>query len=985
MKILPRFKILILLPVFILFAGVLENDNNEAPFIRFLNDSWVDSTLNGLSVEEKIGQLIMITANPGLGEAHKNHLTEIIREYKPGGILIMEGQPCQAAGLINSLQEVSEVPLLVATDGETGLGFRLDSTISYPQAQTLGAIADNRLIYEMGADIGRQFKEIGIHVNFAPVADVNTNPQNPVINFRSFGENKNNVANKALAFSSGMQDAGILAVAKHFPGHSDTQTDSHLTLPVLNKTRGEIDTTEAFPFKVLIDNGIGGIMSAHLNVTSFDKEGIPASLSSEVIKNYLRGALGFNGFVITDAMNMRGVSRASGDAEVEALKAGNDMVEFVTYINKTIEAVKQAIADGVITEQEIDTKCRRVLALKRWVGLNNYKKTEIQQLVEKLNKPVYETRRRKLAENSLTVLRNDNALPIDGLDTLRIASVRIGIDSVAPFQKMLGKYTLVENFTIPKEATEEELKKLISSLKSYNLVVAGIHGINRFPGNNYGATSLQANTARRICSAKKSIIVFFGNAYAMNYFEGIENAAGLVMAYEDSPLTQELAAQLVFGAFEASGKLPVTVNEKLGEGLGLPVKSSGRFKYTLPEEVGIHSEKLSRNIDSLVQIGLDSMAYPGCQVLVAKDGKVIFHKCYGFHTYEKKVRVEENNIYDWASITKITGPLPALMKLNSEGKFDLDSPISRYWPDFIGSNKEQIPARDILAHQGRLQAWIPYWQSTVKRNQKLRSRIFKTRPSSRFSYRVGPNLYMNRRYRKTMFDEIRESPLLDKKEYVYSGLCFYLFPSIIENLTGEQYETYLKNTFYHPLGAYTITFNPYKYFPLETIVPTEYDDFFRKELIRGFVHDEGAAMMGGISGNAGLFGTANDLAKLMQMYMQKGFYGGKQYIPEETVNEFTRRQFPENENRRGLGFDKPLIDNVEKELSEAYPAVDASENSFGHSGYTGTFAWADPDNNLLFIFFSNRVHPTRENEKLYGLNLRPAIHQAIYDAIEEGF
>jgi CubicO group peptidase (beta-lactamase class C family) len=414
----------------------------------------------------------------------------------------------------------------------------------------------------------------------------------------------------------------------------------------------------------------------------------------------------------------------------------------------------------------------------------------------------------------------------------------------------------------------------------------------------------------------------------------------------------------------------------------IEVKKNNSLAYTLPEEVGIKSGLLEHKIDSIAMRGITKEAYPGCQVLVAKDGKVVFHKCYGYHTYSKERKVEKENLYDWASLTKVTGPLPALMKLVDEEKIDLDAPFSDYWPDFTASDKKNLKVREILAHQARLAAWIPFWQMALDKNKHLSSSVFKHTPSSEFNVRVSPDLYMNYHFRKIMYDTIRDSKLLPHSRYLYSGLSFFLYPDIITNLTGESYEKYIKETFFRPLGAYTITYNPYKYYPMDNIIPTEKDDLFRRETIRGFVHDEGAAMLGGISGNAGLFGTANDLAKLFQMYLQKGYFGGRRYISEETVNEFIRIQYPDNNNRRGLGFDKPLINNSKNSRKDAYPAIDASPNSFGHSGFTGTFAWADPDNGLLYIFMSNRVHPTRDNQKLYQLNIRTDIHQAIYDCLK---
>jgi beta-glucosidase-like glycosyl hydrolase/CubicO group peptidase (beta-lactamase class C family) len=983
--IIKRFFRVCFVAMFLLaFSGIPGSTARDIPFAAFLNDTWVNSTLGKMTQEEKIGQLIMLTAYPNQGEAQKKVLIDLIKKYKPGGILVMQGSPYETAKLINDLQAASTVPLLIAIDGETGLGFRLDSTISYPQAQTLGAIADEKLVYQMGIDVAKQFKLLGIHINFAPVSDINTNPSNPVINFRSFGEGRENVAQKAIAFSLGMQDGGILAVGKHFPGHGDTRSDSHETLPILNQTKERIDSIEVYPFKQLIDSGVGGIMTGHLNVSSFDEPGIPASLSENLIAKYLKEKLGFKGLIVTDAMNMKGVSKPSGRAEVDALKAGNDMVEFVISIEKAVAAIKSAIQSGEISDEDIEIKCRKILAVKRWVGLNNYKPSTPNGIADKLNDPLFVVTQRRLIENSLTVLVNKNILPIDCLDSVKIASVSIGKSEVSKFQKMAGNYTQVEHFFLPKDATPTDLKQLLDDLRPFNLVIGGIHGVNRYPGKNYGITSIQAEAVKAISILKKSVFVFFGNAYALKYIEQAAKADGLVMAYEDSELTQELAAQMIFGAIDVKGKLPVSVGSLFKSGEGMEVKNIGRLKYTIPEEAGIRSSIMDKKIDGIARQGIYNQAYPGCQVLIAKDGKVIFHKCYGYLTYKKDEPVVFDNLYDLASITKIAASTPALMKLYSEGKINIDEPMSKYWPDWIGSNKEKIIWRDILAHQGRLQAWLPSYQDYQKKNGYLKSSVFRNSPSKGFDVRVSSGLYLNQAYRDSIYKRIKDSPLLASKKYVYSDLSFIIYPKIVEKLTGSEFESYLKNNFFHPLGAYTFTYNPYKNYPISQIVPTENDYVFRKELIRGYVHDETAAMLGGISGHAGLFVTVNDMAKLMQMYLQKGQYGGRQYIPEKTIVEFTRCQFPQNGNRRGLGFDKPYIGNNERKLEDAYPAPDAGKNSFGHTGFTGTFVWADPDNQLILIFFTNRVNPTRENTKLTDMNLRTEMHQAIYDCIKKG-
>ncbi|MDD4109433.1 MAG: glycoside hydrolase family 3 N-terminal domain-containing protein [Prolixibacteraceae bacterium] len=934
-----------------------------------------------MTTDQKIAQLMMLAVYPEQEGSGESKTEQLIKKYQPGGIIVMNGSPVQTVKYLNKLQENVAVPLLVAVDGEWGLSMRIDSIASYPYAQALGAIDDSTFIYRMGRDIGLQMKQMGIHVNFAPVADVNTNPSNPVINFRSFGEDKVNVSQKAGYLAAGMQSAGVIPVAKHFPGHGDTDTDSHKLLPVVNHPKTRLDVVESFPFRYLSRGGISGIMSGHLNVPALDKTGVPSSLSGEIINGYLRKEIGFAGLVFTDALNMKGVQSGSNNIETEALKAGNDMIVFVPDIAKAIASVKESLAGNLISLSEIESKCRRLLAAKRWTGLHLYQPADINSLTGRLNAPEFEVTIRKLIQGSLTVLTNNEFLPLKELDNKKIASVMTGASGISPFQKMIERYAAVDHFVLDKTAKESDLFNLRRRLDNYDLVILGIQGIWLYPANYYGTTVIQRNAVADIIRENKCISVFFGNAYALKHFENIHHSGGLILAYQNNPLTQELAAQMVFGAYDATGRLPVTVDDRFKMNDGIFVRSSETLSYSIPEEKGINAELLSRKIDSIARAGIEAYAFPGCQVLVAKDGYVVFHKCYGHPTYQKKTAVQRDDIYDFASLTKVSAPLPAIMRLVDEKKIELDAPLSRYWEPFRGTDKEKIRVREVLAHQAGLPAWIPFWRMCLDDKGKLSNDIFSSEPNGNFNVRVSSGLYLRDDFRQVIYDTIRHVKLLPVRRYVYSDLGFHLFPEIIAKITGESYQDYLKRIFYKPLGAGTLTYNPYLHFPLSRIIPTETDDFFRNEKLRGFVHDEGAAMLGGVSGNAGLFGSTADLAKLFQMYLQKGFFGGKRYISEPTVNEFIRIQFPNNRNRRGLGFDKPFINNNENSLTNAYPAYSAGKNSFGHTGYTGTMAWADPDNGVLFIFMSNRVYPSRENNLLSSLNIRTSMHQAVYDCL----
>jgi beta-glucosidase-like glycosyl hydrolase/CubicO group peptidase (beta-lactamase class C family) len=978
-----RMKYLIILSLILLSCSEIPASKNDPDFLKFSKDQWVDSVMTKLTLEQKIGQLFMIQAYSNKKSEQTEELLELISDYQVGGLIFMQGGPVAQAKICNRLQKASSIPLLVAIDGETGLGFRLDSTISYPVQMALGAISNDSLIYRMGYEIGEQCRMLGIHMNMAPVSDINNNPENPVINSRSFGENKIKVAHKAWLYASGMQAAGILATAKHFPGHGDTQDDSHLGLPVIKQSKIELDSLELFPFSYLIDKGIDAVMTGHLQVPALESDSkIPASLSSKIIRTKLQNEMGFKGLVITDAMNMKGVSNlySSAESAVKALKAGNDMIEIVPRLDRAIEAVKLAVANGELSIDDINAKCRKILTVKKWLNLDQHKLVETTDLERKLNESRFRLTKRLLQERSLTVLINrNNLLPLKELDTLKIASLEIGSDQTDPFQKMLGNYTSVDHFSLTKTASEVEINNIINQLKPYNLLIIGIKGMGLYPNKRFGITIQQISVMEKLRN-RNMVVCFFGNPYALNNFALFNNANALLVAYQDDSDLEEMAAQLIFGATNATGKLPVsTGNFPINS--GIEYKSIQRLKYTLPEEVKISSSYLSLKLDSLAELGIKKKAFPGCQVLVAKEGKVIFNKSYGSFTYDNAVPVENSTLYDLASVTKVTAALPAIMKLYDEKKIDLDAPFANYFAEFRKTNKAEMTVRDVLTHQARLQSGIPFWVAPGS-TTKLKSGVFRNKPSENYPIRISSGMYERNDFKNQIISDIIKSPLRDKKEFHYSDLGFSLIPFITERLTNEPFQEYLSKDFYKPLGAVSTGFKPFEKYPIQQIAPTENDEAFRKELLQGFVHDETAALLGGVSGNAGLFSNANDLAKVMQMYLQSGYYGGKQYLSPEAVQEFTKVQFPNSENHRALGFDKPNP-GISGQKNK-FPAEDASPESYGHTGFTGTFVWADPSNQLLFIFLSNRVYPTRRNSGLSDLNTRPKMHQAIYDAIKKG-
>ncbi|MFD2932833.1 glycoside hydrolase family 3 N-terminal domain-containing protein [Spirosoma flavum] len=1002
-----RSALFSLLSFLLSFTAFAQSTSPTFLKLNVRQNCWVDSVFTNMTTDDRIAQLIMVAGYSNRKPSYEDSLLTLVQTNKLGGVVMFQGGPVRQARLTNRLQGSSAVPLLIAMDAEWGLAMRLDSTVRYPYQMTLGAMqgaGSDSLIYQMGVNLAKQSRRLGVHVNFAPSVDVNSNPNNPVINFRSFGEDKYAVTRKALAYMRGMQDNYLLTSLKHFPGHGDTGTDSHYDLPLISKSRAQLDSLELYPFRQLINAGAAGVMIAHLSIPSLDTtRNRPSTLSPAIVTNLLKNELGFQGLVFSDAMNMKGVTKyfPSGKADELGIEAGMDVLEFTEDVPAALAQIKQAVSDGRISQASLDARCLKVLRAKAWVGLDQNKPIVLDNLVSDLNPVQDDLLNRKLTEASLTVLKNEqvapdrNLLPLQRLDTLRIASVAVESDKITAFQQMAANYTQVDHFNITSRTPDSTLAQIRDSLKTYNLILVDVHLNSIRPAAKYGLQAKTAELVGELVSTGKAVITVFGNVYALDKLtfpmdtaqpsRNIEKARAIIMPYQLTTYTEELSAQLIFGAIGASGKLPVTVNQRFRAGDGLSIQPIGRLKYTIPEEVGIDSRYLTQQVDSLVNVALTQRAFPGCVVQMAKDGKVIFSKAYGTHTYDASLGAEPrtvqlDDLYDMASVTKVSTSTPALMRLVDEGKFNLNGKMADYLPNFKKSNKANLLWRDVLTHQARLKAFIPFWVDTKNTDGSWKPKTFKAERSGRYSIEVTDSLYEFTKYPKTIFQQIRDSPLNAKKEYVYSDLSFILYPQIVKRLTGEDFEDYLKTTFYKPLGASTLTFLPRRFYSLNRIPPTEYDSLFRKTLIWGRVHDEGAAMLNGLSGHAGLFGSANDLMKVYEMYRQKGSYGGQQYISAKTIAEFTRYQFPELGNRRGLGFDKPAFTyngNAPKSATKA---------SYGHSGYTGTFVWVEPDPayNLTYIFLCNRVYPTRNNPKLGNLNTRTNIVEALYQATKRG-
>jgi len=974
-----RIKGLFLIFIFFVVVSFIpKTERKDVPF-NSVNSNWADSVFKTLTPDERIAQLFMVAAYSNKDKKHVAEVKKLVTDYKIGGLIFFQGGPVRQAIQTNLYQSVSKVPLLIAIDAEWGLAMRLDSTIKYPRQMTLGAIQNDSLIYQMGVDIAKQCKRLGIHVNFAPAVDINNNPLNPVIGSRSFGEDKINVTNKALMYMKGMQNNNVLACGKHFPGHGDTESDSHYTLPLVNASRKRLDSLELYPFKKLIDEGLGSIMVAHLSIPALDTtKNFPSTLNKKIVTGLLKDSLGFKGLVFTDALNMKGVSKfyKPGEVDAKALIAGNDVLLFAEDILTGITEIKNAIQRGEISQDEIDKRCMKILKAKQWAGLDKYAPVKLDSLYIDLNTAAYKALNRKLSKASVTLLKNNQQIiPIANLDKLKIASVVIGEKDINTFQKQLSLYAPIKHYAVHKDAKQQLIDSVLLKLKDYNLVIVHLNNTNQKPDKDFGLTASAKKMLSDLIKQNKVIVNVAANPYILSKLENIESAEAIVLSYEDNEYSQTYAAQLIFGGIAASGKLPVTASINFKAGVGITT-TANRLSYIMPEKIGVDSKKLQK-IDSLIADAIKDKVFPGCQILVAKKGNIVYQKSFGYHTYDKKIKVKNDDLYDLASITKIAASTLSLMKLVDEQKIALDEEICYYLPELEGSNKQHLTLRQILTHQAGLRDWIPYWGKTVNKDGTYKPGIYKDVANDTFSLRVAKNLYINKAYKDTIYKQIIISALKEPGKYLYSDLGYYFIKELIEKQTKNSLNIYAKNTFYAPLGLTTMGYKPIASYDLKRIVPTENDKKFRKQLIHGDVHDPGAAMMGGVGGHAGLFSNANDLAILMQMLLNNGEYAGVRYIDSATVAQFTKCQFCET-NRRALGFDKPEINK-----DKASPVCDCvSYLSFGHSGFTGTLVWADPDQDIIYVFLSNRVYPNADDNKLAKSGIRSKVHEVIYDAVK---
>ena len=963
---------LIILLLFIGFSGIY-GQNPLVSSDSLSQADWVNTQYNEMTLEQRIGQLFMVSVASEQPKKSFTAIKELIKQQQIGGVIFSKGGPVRQANLCNEFQSLAKIPLLIGMDAEWGLAMRLDSTYAFPWNMTLGAIKDNSIVEKVGYRIGMDAKRLGVHINFAPDIDINTNPKNPIIGNRSFGESREVVAEKGIAFMKGMESAGVLSSGKHFPGHGDTNVDSHHALPVIPFSMERLDSLELYPFKKLIKEGLSSVMVAHLEVPAMElKEGLPSSLSEQIISGVLKEELGFEGLVFTDALNMQGASSfgKEGDVELAAFMAGNDILLMPENVKEATERLLKAYNRGKISEVRLASSVKKILMAKYKAGLNNYNPIDKNNLHEDLNSLednlVYE----EAIENAITVVKNNfDLLGIKNLQNKKIAYVKFGDAPSDSFIEELNKYAEVT------QVNGSDIQDLKTKLSKYNLIIIGHHKSNDSPWKSYEFSKTELNWLQEIANQRTSnlILCVFAKPYALSDISTFQSIDAVVMSYQNSDFTQRKTAELLFGAIPAVGKLPVTAHPEFPVGTGIQLESLKRLGYSIPERVGLSSKGL-QEIDKLVQDGLDSLMFPGAQVLVSRKGKVVYNKNFGKPTYSSETDIAEDDIYDLASLTKILATLPMVMKMEEEGKIALDDTFEELVPSYSNTEIKNVTVLKALSHYGRLPAWIAFYVQTLDKDRKPSKEFYRTSSMPGFSTKVADNLYLTDAYKDSIYNRIGRQDLKSNR-YRYSDVPYYVMKKYVEDTYGQPLDKLTQEFLYDRIGANFTSYNPLEKFPKNKIVPSEEDKYYRYQTVHGYVHDMGAAMQGGVGGHAGLFSNANDVAKIMQMYLQEGSYGGISFFDSRTVQKFNKCYFCDKNVRRGVGFDKPQLE------SSGPTCGCVSRKSFGHSGFTGTYTWADPEEEIVYVFLSNRTYPTASNTLLVKSALRTRIQQVIYDAI----
>ena len=962
-------------------------------FAQDAETRWADSVYNSLTLEQRVAQLICMRTNQP-DKLYYPEVAQYIQRYNIGGVCFFKYDEILQVEQTNAWQALAQTPLMVSIDAEWGLAMRLKNTVAYPFQMTLGAINDNELIYLMGQQVAEQCHRMGIHVNFAPVADVNSNAKNPVIGVRSFGEDPKNVGEKAAAYALGMQSKGLITSMKHFPGHGNTDTDSHLALPTVTRSYEEVKDIELAPFRYLIERGVNGAMVGHLYFPAIEKvKNTSSSLSKGVVTDLLKDEMGFEGLIFTDGLDMKGVSQTVSADSVPyvAFLAGNDVLILPHNVPKAIQQIKEGAERDKEIADRVEESCKKILRYKYRSGLNHYKPASTRNLIADLNHQDYLELRQMLYNEAVTLLKNDDGvLPLKAGQEIAMVTIGKAEDAKRMADSLKATGVKVKSYQIIKD-NAAQAKVWLPELEQYPLVVVNLMQSNINASKNFGVNEATVDFFNRLVAQNDVVLNLFACPYALDSLRINNNVKGLLVGYQDNDAVLNAVIDVLTGKRSAHGTLSVSASKfKCGDGIlpsdfpvampaSAPVLKEGSLSIDqTPLPKGTMEVKYERRLDSIAKMGITNGAYPGCQIVVMKDGKAVYDKCFGTFTYNSSSKVVPEDVYDIASLTKIFASTLAIMKLYEDGLLDVNKTMGDYFPYLNASDKGAIKIIDILTHQSGMKSWIPFHQLTYDENGP-KSEYFIDHIDEAHTVRVAENLYVVNDYKERIIDSIMKSPMKEKK-YVYCDMGFYFVPELVKQLTNMTLEEYLHKNFYDPMHLTSIGYCPLHWRTRETIIPTENDTVFRKQLLWGDVHDQQAGLMGGVSGHAGLFANSHDLAVIAQMLMDGGLFEGKQLLKPETIKYFTTAPFADNNNRRGLGFDKlPLGKKGPSTASKS-----ASMASYGHTGFTGTFFWNDPENKTVIIFLSNRVYPYAEPNNLSRQNIRTLLHDVVYQAYPLG-
>ena len=951
--------------------------------------AWADSVYATLTERQRVAQLMCPKVVTTRGANTLAQVRSLVKNEGVGALLFTEGTAAEHAEAINLAQELARVPILITADGEWGPAMRVSDIASFPRNMALGAISNDSLIYDYGRETARQCLALGMTVNFAPVADVNSNPRNPVIGSRAFGDDPDNVTRKVCAYSRGLEDGGMQSVAKHFPGHGDTESDSHKTLPYVGRSMEELEQVELVPFRGYVNSGLSGVMVGHISVPAIDKSGIATSLSPKTY-DLLRKKLGFQGLIYTDAMGMKGAADPKGrNNALMALRAGADVIE-CSNAHTDIAAIMAALKSGKLKRSVIEDRCKRVLAYKYALGLTRPYTVDAGQARAIGNDATADAVNRNLVAASMTCLVNrDNLLPLRDLDERSIAVVCLGKPADNAFPAYCRRYARCTVFNAPNGAlTAAQLKQI----KKYNTVIIGAF-------NHKAATKTAFNTLTKLPGAVG--VLFNGPLRDTSFLSPSTKCQAVIEAYDNTALAGEYAAQAVFGGIRTDGRTPVAIPgiAESGDGIVLP---KTRLGYTTPAARG-YGAWLTDSIDSICNDIIARGGTPGIQVIVAKGNDIIVDGAYG-KLDKNGPEVNNETMYDLASVSKALGTLPGIMMAVDSGYMDIDTPISQYIPGMRRDDKKDLLVKEFLFHEtgmppaispydivfdtttfkGRLitpkkDADHPTWimpDAWGHKDAKLRKDLVSTVRTETFDRPIARGMWGSQATTDTLMNIIYGQKLRANKNYRYSCLNFCLLKDAEERATGVPHDKWADTRLWEPLGAWSITYNPADNgFDVSNIAPTEVDTYLRRQHLQGYVHDETAAFLGGVSGNAGLFANAGDLAKICRMWLNGGTYGGDTLMSPGVVKLFTTTKSPTC--HRGLGFDKPNTERPEwsSTIEEAGPQV------YGHTGYTGPVFWVDPKNDIIFIFLTNRVNPTRDSKIFNASGVRGKLFRQVLRAL----